>query len=213
MIGPRHQYLKCRSLLKQRRVGLRSASVILLSGCLLIFAASHTSGRASPQNAAVPGGSTIPISDIIGLTEELQLRAEVGTNYVPGRTAVINPEGQIDGAQGNPSDCVHVDGSSGPCDVSTGTGSGLGSGPSQGSGGVAPGSNFSDNEVPQGSLDGQNRIFIVTRTPNPPSSLHVYYNGLRLTPGVDYGLSGMQLLWLRTYAPQPSDSLITDYRY
>lgn len=212
----KHPYsLKRGSLLNHRKWLLSWVSIFLLCCCLIILTASRMSNRVYAQDAATPGGSGISISDVIGLTEELELRAPMGTNFIPGRVAVINAAGQIDGAGGNPGDCVHVDGSSGACDASTGSGTGppQGNGSSSGSGSGVAGNNFSDSEVPQGSLDGDNRIFALSRTPNPPASLHVYYNGLRLTPGVDYGVSGIQFIWLRSSAPQPSDSLIADYRY
>lgn len=200
-------------ILNARRLWLRWGIIFLYSCCVVLLAASHRPYRASSQDVASPGspGSTeIPISDVIGLTQELELRAVTGTSYVPGRAAIINSAGQIDGAQGNPYDCIHVDGSSGPCDTSA---TGQGTGPSAGSGTGTVGGNFADNEVPQGNLDGQNRVFSLVQAPNPPQSLHIYYNGLRLTSGVDYGVSGAQFIWLRSYAPLSTDSLVTDYRY
>lgn len=208
-------------ILNARRLWLRWGIIFLSSCCVVLLAASRRSYRASSQDATPPGSTDIPISDVIGLTQELELRAVTGTNYFAGRAAIINSAGQIDGAQGNPYDCIHVDGSSGPCDAST-TGQGTGSSPGSGTGtgtGSSPGSgtgtggNFADGELPQGYLDGQNRIFSLAQAPNPPQSLHVYYNGLRLTSGVDYSVSGAQFVWLRSYAPQSTDSLLTDYRY
>ena len=80
--------------------------------------------------------SSIQISDVTGLEIELSIRPLEEVGSAIGRTAVINDSGQIDGAVGNLSDCVHVDGSSGPC----------GSG-----GGLIP--SYSDAEAPSGSIN------------------------------------------------------------
>src|SRR5271166_2898593 len=57
----------------------------------------------------------VQISDVVGLQNELAIRPMKGVGFAIGRTAIINQAGQIDGAAGNLSDCVSVDGSSGPC--------------------------------------------------------------------------------------------------
>ena len=88
-------------------------------------------GSPAPVNSTEPG-----ISDITGLTTELNIRPIKGTGYVPGRTAIINSAGEIDGATGNLDDCVHVDGSSGACGSDSSTSN------------VA----FADAEVPTGTV-------------------------------------------------------------
>src|SRR5579871_6773261 len=86
-----------------------------------------------------PVTTAVQISDVTGLVNQLAIRPQTGVGFTAGRAAVINSSGQIDGATGNLSDCVRVDGSSGPC----GPGSG---------GGVLP--SFSDSEVPSGAVNG-----------------------------------------------------------
>ena len=63
----------------------------------------------------VPLVSPVQISDVSGLTNALSLAAQKGVGYALGRTAIINDSGQIDGASGDLSDCMHVDGTAAPC--------------------------------------------------------------------------------------------------
>ncbi len=119
-----------------------------------------------------------------------------GTGYNIGRAAIINQSGQIDGASGNVTDCVKVDGSSGPCG---------------GGGGLTP--SFSDAEVPQGTLDGLNTLFSLAFSPSPPASLNLMVNGLSLLANVDYSLTGNVVTFFSGSVPQPGDSLSANYRY
>ena len=64
--------------------------------------------------------------------------------YTVGRAAVIDSTGALEAASGNVSDCVHVDGSSGPCGAS-------------GAGSAGP--NFTDGEVPAGPVNGAKTNF------------------------------------------------------
>lgn len=41
---------------------------------------------------------------------------------------------------------------------------------------------FVDGEIPAGTIDGTNAVFILAAAPNPPTSLHLHNNGLRLSP-------------------------------
>src|ERR1039457_5653148 len=77
-------------------------------------------GAGSVVGPPPPVTSQVMISDVTGLTSELNARPLKGTNYAPARVAVINSGGLIDAASGNLGDCVHVDGSSGPCGSITG---------------------------------------------------------------------------------------------
>lgn len=142
--------------------------------------------------------TTINISDVSGLTTELAVRPVEGPGYMPSRTAVINALGSVDAAAGNPSDCVRVDGTSGPC----GTGA---------SGG--PALSFSDGEIPPGLVNGVNTVFTVMYPPAPPSSLLVFRNGLRMNQGVDYSINGNTITFLTVSTPQAGDLLSASYRY
>jgi len=143
-----------------------------------------------------PVTTSIQISDVTGLQNELTIRPMEGTGYAIGRTAVINNAGQIDAAVGNLSDCVRVDGSSGPC----------GSG-----GGLIP--SYSDAETPSGPVDGVNQTFTLMFAPSPTASLELYLNGLLMEAGVDYQLSGNTVMFLVGSTPQPGDLVLANYRY
>jgi len=69
---------------------------------------------------------------------------------------------------------------------------------------------FKDAEVPQGPIDGVNRVFTLEAAPYPKESLLLVLNGLVQRRGVDYTLEGNII----TYAspPQPGDSHLAWYR-
>lgn len=144
-----------------------------------------------------PVTSPIQISDVAGLQNTLALTAMKGAGFALGRTAIINSGGQIDGAAGNLSDCVRVDGSSGPCGSS--------------GGGVLP--SFSDAEVPSGSINGVNRSFTLAFNPSPAASLELYLNGLLMDAGTDYVLVGQAVTFMTASTPQTGDLLLASYRY
>ncbi len=142
------------------------------------------------------GGGQIPISDVIGLAAELSLRPTIGSSFAVGRTAVIDALGEIDGASGNATDCVHVDGSSGAC------------GGSQ-SAPIA----FSDNEIPGGAINGTNAVFTLSNAPAPAVSLSLFRNGMLLRPSLDYSLNSASIMFTLTAIPQTGDYLQASYRY
>jgi hypothetical protein len=141
--------------------------------------------------------SPVQIGDVIGLANELEVRPMHGVGYTLGRTAVINNSGQIDAAAGSLSDCVHVDGSSGPC----------------GGGGGGVGGAFADGETPSGTINSSNTSFVLAHAPDPASSLTIYRNGLRLASGVDYTLSASTITFFLAATPQTGDQLLSNYRY
>jgi hypothetical protein len=143
-----------------------------------------------------PVTSPVTISEVVGLPNALALTAQKGVGFTLGRTAIIDLSGLIDGASGNLSDCVRVDGSSGPCGSATG---------------VYPG--FSDAEVPSGAINGSNTVFTLAFTPSPAGSLELYLNGLRLDAGVDYSLSANTVTFFVGSTPQAGDLLLASYRY
>ena len=143
-----------------------------------------------------PVTSPVQISDVVGLANALALTAQKGVGFALDRAAVINGSGQIDGASGSLNDCVHVDGSSGPC--------GAGSV-------VLPG--FSDFEIPVGAVNGSNTVFTLASPPSPAASLLLFRNGLRMEPGQDYSLSGSTITFFLGSLPQPGDLLVASYRF
>jgi len=69
---------------------------------------------------------------------------------------------------------------------------------------------FSDAEIPSGSINGSNTSFTLAHAPNPPGSLLVESDGTLLAVGgVGFTLSGTSLS--TTYAPV--NSLLVWYRY
>jgi len=109
---------------------------------------------------------------------------------------VIDATGAIDGASGNASDCLHVDGSSGSCGSS--------------SSGMSP--TFVDAEIPGGTLNGVNSSFSLANAPSPSTSLQLFRNGLLLNQTGDYSLSGNAITFLSGAIPQTGDALLASYR-
>jgi len=151
----------------------------------VVVAAADTSGGS---------GASGPIleSDVVGLVADLAARPLEGSAFSAGRVAFINPLGAIDGVSGNPSDCLHVDGSSGAC----GTGS----------------NSFMDGDSPSGIVDGASTTFTLSETPNPASSLAVYRNGILQKAGQDFTATGNTVQFVAADAPQPGDTLLASYR-
>jgi hypothetical protein len=147
----------------------------------------------SPASPVQPPSQTpIQETDVVGLPGDLGLRPTKGPGFSAGRAAVINSSGGLEGVIGNPSDCVMVDGTSGPC------------------GGAGP--QFSDGEVPGGTVDGANTTFTLANPPTPATSLVLFRNGIGQQPGVDYTLTGSSIQFLTGAVPQPGDALLAWYR-
>ena len=154
----------------------------------------------STGNGVLPltsGSAPIPESNVIGLLADLAARPVMGAAYTGGRVATIDSTGAIEGASGNLTDCLHVDGSSGPCGAA-------------GSGTAGP--NFADAEVPAGLLNGANLSFTLSAAPAPASSLSLYRNGVLQKAGQDYTLSGNTIQFVAAAAPQAGDTLLASYR-
>jgi hypothetical protein len=141
-----------------------------------------------------PNSTIVQITDVVGLQSALNLRPSEGSGFAVSRAALINASGSIDGAVGNLTDCLHVDGTSGAC----GTGSST--------------AGFVDAEVPAGTLDGVNATFTLASAPTPASSLGVYRNGLLLRHTGDYTITGNTLVFVAGAIPQPGDALLAFYR-
>ena len=147
----------------------------------------NTTGAAGNETV-----TTVQESDIVGLVSDLGARPLKGPGYALGRTAFVNASGAIETVTGAPSDCVRVDGSSGPC------------------GGAQLG--FVDGDAPAGLVDGANTQFTLSGVPNPAASLTVYRNGMLQKAGQDFVLSGNQIQFVPAAAPQSGDTLLASYR-
>ena len=153
---------------------------------------------ATPSNVAASdtgGGTSTPgqESDIVGLIADLGARPLKGPGFAAGRVAVVDALGALESATGSATDCVHVDGSSGPC--------GSGATPS-----------FVDGDSPAGIVDGSNTSFTLSAVPNPAASLAVYRNGMLQKTGQDYTATGSTIQFVAAAAPQPGDTLLASYR-
>ncbi len=153
---------------------------------------STTNNTTTSGSSSGSSGDPVNESDVIGLVADLGARPLKGPGYAAGRVAVVNASGALESVSGNPSDCVRVDGSSGPC------------------GADAP--SFVDGDSPAGIVDGANTVFALTATPDPVSSLAVYRNGMLQKSGQDYTISGSTLQFLAVSTPQPGDTLLASYR-
>jgi len=75
-----------------------------------------------------------------------------------------------------------------------------------------PNVGFIDAETPTGTLDGVNGAFALSHVASPPSSVAVYRNGVRLSSGTDYTITGSALNFLSGQTPQQGDILLCSYR-
>ena len=149
---------------------------------------ASAAASASSDTAAV----TVNESDVVGLISDLSARPLKGPAYAAGRVAWVNSTGAMETVTGTPTDCVRVDGTSGPC------------------GGAAPA--FVDNDSPSGVVDGSNTSFTLAGTPSPAASLAVYLNGILLKSGQDFTLNGSTMQFVAGATPQPGDTLLASYR-
>jgi hypothetical protein len=168
---------------------------------LLAELLAHGQSVFNTGKQTLPAGATISMSNVIGLVNELALRPAKGPGYSPGFAACINSQGQIDAVPGAATDCVLVDGTSGPC----GTGGG-------GGGGAVP--NFADQETPAGTIDGSNATFTLAHAASPGASLELFRNGMmQKGGGFDYSLAGSTVVFASASIPQSGDTLAAWYRY
>jgi hypothetical protein len=152
-----------------------------------------TSSSQPPSSEPPPTLEDIQIEDVEGLRQELDIRPTKGLSYLPSRVAIIGPTGELEAAAGELTDCVRVDGSTGPCGSSTAMA-------------------FVDGDEPQGLLDGQNRLFLLAGTPEPEASLLLYRNGVLQKQGLDYTLVGNAVEFVSGATPQLGDVLLASYR-
>ena len=129
-----------------------------------------------------------------GLSVALAAKTNMGTSYSPSPTAWIDTSGNIGSIPGNPTDCVKVNGTSGPC--------------SSGSSGSA----FVDAEVPSGAMNGTNMTFNLAQTPSPAASLELFRNGVLMDTGLDFSLSANTVTFSAIATPQSNDVLLAYYR-
>jgi hypothetical protein len=162
----------------------------------LKVAAVLMSPNAGPSSL-ITGNAPIAESNVVGLLADLAARPVGGPAYTAGGLAMIDASGFLETVTGNVSDCVHVDGSSGPCGTAA-------------SGAAGP--NFTDAEVPAGLVNGTNASFTLSAVPVPTSSIALYRNGVLQAVGQDYTLAGNTIQFAAASTPQAGDTLIASYR-
>jgi len=155
--------------------------------------------RVATTSGITTGGNitTGPVleSQVTGLAADLAARPLEGPAFAPGRVAIINSLGSIDAANGNPADCLHVDGSSGACGTSGGSTA-----------------SFMDNDSPAGIVDGSNVTFALSQAPSPSTSLAIHRNGILQKAGQDFAVNGSTVVFVAANTPQPGDTLLASYR-
>jgi hypothetical protein len=160
-----------------------STTPLRVSAVRVVPLANDTSGS---------GNGPFPESDVVGLVADLAARPLKGSAFAAGSVAFIDALGLIDGVSGNASDCLHVDGSAGPCGTSS--------------------TSFMDGDSPAGIVDGSNTTFTLSETPNPASSLALYRNGILQKAGRDFTATGSTVQLIAADAPQAGDTLLASYR-
>ena len=154
--------------------------------------------RSTATGQLLGSATTVEIADVGGLQDELDSRPVKGFGFAPNRVMVAGATGALEAASGSLTDCVHVDGTAGPCGSSGSTGS---SGPG-----------FVDFEVPAGPVNGTNTSFSLAQAPSPSSSLQLFRNGIVLKQGLDYTLSGNVLSFSSGSIPRLDDIIAASYR-
>jgi hypothetical protein len=77
---------------------------------------------------------------------------------------------------------------------------------------TSAGPNFSDNEVPSGSINGSNTTFTLSYSPSPALSLNCFLDGVQQRAGgADFTLSGATITY--GVAPPTGETLICSYRH
>ncbi len=160
-----------------------SASPLTVS---VVRTGNTTSGTGGPGNS---NATTFPESAVIGLQADLAQRPLKGVGFGTNAVAVVDDNGNIVTAVGDPGTCVFVDGTTGPC----------------------TGDTFADAETPAGTVDGVNNALTLAFTPLG-SSMLLFRNGLYMTPNFDYSVAGQTITFLTGATPQPGDTLTASYR-
>ena len=151
----------------------------------------------SPSGSGGTGGTgqdtQIPESSVVGLLSDLAMRPQRGAGYAPSQAVYIDSAGLLEAVPGNLTDCVRVNGTSGPCGSSTGPG-------------------FVDGETPAGLLNGTNAVFTLANPPSPAPSLALYRNGLVQKQNTDYSVAGNVVTFAPGSLPFAGDTLMASYR-
>jgi hypothetical protein len=134
------------------------------------------------------GGTTIQISQVVGLTADLNAINSSLTTFnsvTQGLNLLIsnltNTVNNLSATVGN---------------LSSGT----------------TNANFVDAEVPSGSVNGTNPTFTLKNTPAAASDLSLYLNGMLQINSIDYTLTGTVITFSSNEIPRTGDELLAYYR-
>ncbi len=156
--------------------------------------AGGSSGNGGGGTTPPSQDTTVPESSVVGLLTDLAMRPERGAAYAPSAAVAIDAQGLLEAISGNSTDCVRVNGTSGPCGVS-------GSGPG-----------FIDGETPAGLINGTNAVFTLANPPSPATSLALYRNGMLEQQNGDYSVAGNTITFAPASVPLSGDALVASYR-
>ena len=160
-----------------------------VSALPLTVSAVRTGAQTTSSGASVTVGTPILESGVVGLVADLAQRPLKGVGFGTNSVAIVDGNGNLETAAGQPGDCVFIDGTTGPCGGPT----------------------FSDAETPGGAVDGINNTLTLEFKPLG-SSLMLFRNGLYLTSNFDYTLAGSTVTFLTGALPQPGDTMTASYR-
>ncbi|HEX4138588.1 MAG TPA: hypothetical protein VHY84_28515 [Bryobacteraceae bacterium] len=147
------------------------------------------SGSGSGTGGETSGSTPVLESTVVGLVADLAQRPLKGVGFGTNAVAVVDDNGQIETAVGDPGNCVFIDGTTGPCTQPT----------------------FSDAETPGGIVDGTNNTLTLSNTPLG-QSLMLFRNGLYQSPSIDFNVNGSMIVFSTAAIPQPGDTLTASYR-
>ena len=163
-----------------------SASPLTVS---VVRTGNTSSGNGTGTGTGNSNATSIPESAVIGLQADLAQRPLKGVGFGTNAVAVVDDNGNIVTAVGDPGTCVFVDGTTGPC----------------------AGDTFADAETPAGTVDGTNNTLTLAFPPLG-SSMLLFRNGLYMTPNFDYSLSSQTITFVSGATPQAGDTLTASYR-
>jgi hypothetical protein len=171
---------------------------------------------------AVPAGSVIAVTPTGAIVELDNKSACIVVTYptVAGTHGSITFNAAATGCSiAGPAGPAGATGAQGPAGTIGATGPAGAAGAAGATGPQGPagsGGNFSDAEVPGGTVNGVNATFVLAAAPSPAGSLMLIRNGLLQTAGIDYTLSGNTITFLAGAIPQSTptpDGLVAWYRH
>lgn len=204
--------------LKQFPMTLIGTAVVFIAAALAVINAQTKPNleQQAKASVAIAAGSILAVTPQAQIVELDISSACITVAYptTPGTHGKLGFNATASGCsiQGptGPQGTTGVQGPAGPVGLTGATGA---TGPAGPQGPPGAGVNFADAEVPGGLVNGVNAAFTLAAAPSPATSLQLTRNGLTLTAGIDYTLSGLAITFLTGAIPQTGDGLIAWYRH